>query len=269
MKLCAFPWAAVSRDGGRGRINAHEWLDLAREIGLDGIELPSAWCGPQDDPAYIRRFQADLAARGLSVGMYTLALDNWSDPHTIEAAKPLVELAATLGATRLRMLTQRWQPQIKEMSPNRAIRVSIEGLSRVAEIAASADLQLAIENHHDHIGTRLEHFVQLMNGLPQANVGCNLDPKHPARVGEDLMTFVTHPKVIRRLKCTHLDNFADTVDGWDRSGSLDEGDLDLEPVIRTIKASGYDDWLSIEYGGSAPHTIRRSVQWVRKIWDRP
>lgn len=268
MKLAAFPWLCVGREAGGGRLSVVEWLDLAAECRLDGIELPAIWCGPTDDRAYVRSFRDHLAGRGLAVGMYTLAVDNWIDPASLATARRLVDFAAELGTTRLRMLTQRWQPQIKEISPVRAIRVSVEALARVAEMAEPAGIHLAVENHHEHIGTETAHFVQIMNGLPQPNVGCNLDPKHPVRVGEDVMSFVRHPKVLGRIKCAHLDNFSDTVDGWNRTISLDEGDLDLVPVLAAIKSSGYDDWLSMEYGGTDPAKIKRSVDWVRRTWDQ-
>jgi len=166
------------------------------------------------------------------------------------------------------MMPQRWQPQIREMSRSRAIRVTVEGLARVAEFARPYGISLAIENHHDHVGIELEDYVQILNGLNVDNVGVNFDPKHPTRIGRDVMAFLTHPKVLSRLKCTHLDNYSDTVDGWNRNISLDEGDLDVAQVIRTIQRSGYDGWMSIEFGGQDVTKVERSVAYVREIWRR-
>ncbi len=267
MKLCAFPWASVSREGGSGKVSINEWLDLAQRYGLDGLEVPSGWIGPSDSPEAVKAFKERLADHGLAVGMYNLGLQNWVDPSTVEQAKPLVEMAAELGAPLLRMMAQRWHPQIKEISRSQAIRASVEGLAKVAEIAAPYGISLAIENHHDHVGIELADFVQILNGLPMANVGVNFDPKHPSRVGEDTMTFLRHPKVLGRIKCTHLDNYSDTVDGWNRNISLDEGDLDIAAVIVAIRDSGYDGWLSIEFGGSDVTKVERSVSFVREVWE--
>ena len=266
MKICAFPWACVSREGTRGTTKLEKWLDLAQTYGLDGLEVPTPWIGPKDSKEAVKAFKESLARCGLAVGMYNLDLDNWADPATAEQAKPLIEMAAELGAPLLRMMAQRWHPQIREMSRSYAIRVSVDGLGKVAELARPYGISLAIENHHNHVGIELEDFVQILIGLPCDNVGVNFDPKHPSRVDKDTMTFLRHPKVLGRIKCTHLDNFSDTIDGWNRNIALDEGDLDVAEVIRTIKATGYDGWLSIEFGGSDVTVVERSVRFVRRVW---
>lgn len=245
-----------------------EWIELAAKYGLDGLEVPATWAGPDDAADLVSDFRARLETNGLVVGMYNLALDSWAQPAVLEQAKRQVDFAAALGAPLLRMMPQRWQPQIREMSRSRAISVSVEGLTKVAEFARPYGISLAIENHHDHVGIELEDYVQILNGLNVDNAGVNFDPKHPTRIGRDVMEFLMHPKVLSRIRCTHLDNYSDTVDGWNRDISLDEGDLDIRAVIDTIKRSGYDGWLSIEFGGQDIRKVERSVAYVREVWSQ-
>ncbi len=267
MKLCAFPWACVNRSAAAGSVPVNDWIARAARYGLDGLEVPVSWIGPDDSPDSVRDFKARLADNGLSVGMYNLALDNWAASGTLDRAKRQVDFASELGTSLLRMLAQRWHPQIKEISRSRAIRVTVENLAQLADFARPYGISLAIENHHDHVGIEFQDFMHILNGIDVDNVGLNYDPKHPTRIGQDYVAFLRHPKMLSRLKCTHLDNYSDTVEGWNRDISLDEGDLDIPEVIRIIKGSGYDGWLSIEFGGHDIAKVERSAHMVRAVWD--
>ena len=70
-----------------------------------------------------------------------------------------------------------------------------------------------------------------------------------------------------RLVHVHAKTFADTPDGWDIGVALDEGDLDVADFLHIIKGTGYDGWISIEFGATHWEKIIRSKQFIKKVWE--
>jgi sugar phosphate isomerase/epimerase len=65
----------------------------------------------------------------------------------------------------------------------------------------------------------------------------------------------------------HAKNFGESPDGWISDVALDEGVNDVRAMLGIIKSSGYDDWISIEFGGTTREKIRRSAEFLRGTWD--
>jgi sugar phosphate isomerase/epimerase len=64
----------------------------------------------------------------------------------------------------------------------------------------------------------------------------------------------------------HAKNFKESPDGWISDVALDEGVNDVRAMLAKVKASGYDDWISLEFGGPTREKVRRSAKFVRTAW---
>ena len=132
-----------------------------------------------------------------------------------------------------------------------------ERLSRLAERIEAEGLRFA---YHHHLGTVVERGPDLDAFLRHTSptVGLTLDTGHAALAGIDPVAVLkAHPERIAHVHCKDVRRKVfDGVRGADRSfldGVLEgmftapgDGDLDYAPVMRALKANGYDGWIIVE-----------------------
>jgi sugar phosphate isomerase/epimerase len=253
------------------RMPLREWLQLAREIGLDGTECSLAFVEPigRASAAEMRRLCDEV---GLDVSMVTCHPD-FTHPDPAERARQVddmrrnLRLATELGAPLVRALSGQRHPGV---SDEQGVAWAVEGLRRVAEEGDRLGVRLALENHtksffwrYFDFAQRGEVFLKLLDGLRDTSVGVNFDTANPLVANEDPIALFE--RVADRIAILHV---ADTAQrGEFRFCRIGQGIAPIREVFRRARAGGFDGWVSIEEASrTGPDGFREAVRFVRQAW---
>ena len=266
MKLSSLPFGVVQFED---EASFSMWFDYAQEIGLDGVELMYPWPVSWH---VIHRTHERLAGRGLEVSMVT----SHCDPSRLtdglrkaEAQKLIgyVDLATDFGSRFVRVVAGSFNPTSREISVPRAIDAVVATFELVLPYAEEAGVVLALENHPG-FGVSREIVAAILQGLPSPSFGWNFDMENAYRIaGQAAFDFLDDEAIMSRLVHVHAKNFGESPDGWISDVALDEGVNDVRAMLAKVKASGYDDWVSIEFAGKTREKLRRSASFLRDTWD--
>jgi len=266
MKLSSLPFAIVDfQDENSFSV----WFDYAEDIGLDGVELMYPW--PVSWHA-IHRTHKRMAGRNLEVSMITTHCDpaQFSDNLRRAEAEKLtgyIDLATDFRCRFLRVVAGRFDPTQREISVAKAIDAVVRTFELVLPYAEKAGVVLALENHPG-FGVSCEVVAMILERIQSANFGWNFDMENAYRVpGQTAFDFLNDETMLRRLVHVHAKNFGESPDGWISDVALDEGVNDVRAMLAKVKASGYDDWISIEFGGKTREKLRRSAGFLRETWE--
>ena len=222
-----------------------------------------------------REFKPVLRDLNLPVVMFVSHVDLRSEETTRlarESLKHLIDQAVFFGASYFRVITGVRSPG--GLFEPGVMENVLEGLRWCLSATAEAGLPLLLENHHE----TTDELMTLCRMLGGEGLRLNCEIKPPFRYNMDPQAFVE--RLIPFAETYHIDNFSyadgpDLADG-DRAGrSLDravpvqEGEIDVRSILSAIKTSGFDGWLSIEYGGPVDHFdhVAESAAWIRSTWD--
>jgi sugar phosphate isomerase/epimerase len=268
MQVAALPWSVV---GERRRFRFADWLDTAVDMGLDGIEFMDNWFPDRDATNAARDA---VLERGLTTACVTVHAPVCL-PKTETVGAQERRIAAYMGLAReldcptVRVIgtTGSWAPA---ENPVAAREFFVSVMERLLPRAEDLGLRFAVENHFGGIFTVSRDLVWLFERCSHPRLGVNFDFKNSLEGGEAPEDFIACAAVRERLFYCHLDNFATTADGRNRSIPVNRGELAVEALLRSVKETGYDGWLSIEYGGyeqTFAH-VAASAAWLRQTWPR-
>lgn len=193
-----------------------------------------------------------------------------------------VDIAARLGVKRMRhdvasvpveeTTIRRFEQELPRM---------VEGCRRVADHAAKYGIVTSVENH-GYFVQAADRVQRLVLAVDRPNFRTTLDVGNFMCVDEDPVASVK--KNISLASMVHVKDFyrrpawMDMGEGWFRTASgnwlrgaiTGHGEIDLMSVLRVIKQSGYDGYLSIEFEGLEDCLLgsRLSLANVRRLWDR-
>ena len=266
MKVSSLPFGFVQFDD---EDSLPVWLDYAEEIGLDGVELlypwPVSW-------HLIHRTRQHLSGRALGVSMITTHCDpaRFSDELRAAEAQNLigyVDLATDFGCGFVRVVAGSFDPTWREISMAKALDAVVQTFELALPHAEQAGVVLALENHPG-FGVSREVVAAILQRIPSASLGWNFDMENAYRLpGQTAFDFLDDETILGRLVHVHAKNFGESPAGWISDVSLDEGVNDVRAMLAKVKASGYDGWISIEFGGKTREKLRRSVGWLRDTWE--
>jgi L-ribulose-5-phosphate 3-epimerase len=237
------------------------FLDLARDCGLDGVELAMDTEGrvltPETTRAEAEALRVQLERRGLAAACLCSRL-NWSvaplahpDPVVRQRGRDvvakLIELAAWLGAPSVMVIPAVVQQfgGTRVIGYGEAWEQSQAALRALAPVAAERGVVLAVEyifwNRFILSPVELARFVDEI-GHPSVRVYFDAGNVVPLGFPEDWVRVlgsriqIVHVKDARRRLCT---------DGIVQTGLL-QGDVNWPAVMASLRAVGYDGWLSAE-----------------------
>jgi inosose dehydratase len=233
----------------------------ARDIGFEGIELGNKF--PREPVALERLLES--FSLSLIGGWYSAALLRRSADEEIEAMAPHLALLKALGCTVFIIAetsnavhgdrTSRLADH-PVLSPAEWTRFG-DRLSRVASYVNLHGMRLA---YHHHLGTVVETAAELERffEVTSESVGIVLDTGHANYGRIDPVAVVTqHPQRIAHVHCKDvraarhrrlLERGASFLDGVIEGMFTvpGDGDLDYEPVLRSLSRIGYSGWIVVE-----------------------
>ena len=284
-KLAAFPKAFMRPLCKDGTMTLREWVDLAAPLGLDGLEYYSGML-ELADPARWAEARRTVEERGLVIPMLCCSPD-FSHPDAefrrveIEKEKNWIRMAAALGAGFCRVLSGQRRPELTREQGLELVAQSIEACLPEAE---RCGVTLIIENHYKddfwnypEFAQKMDVFCDLVERVRHPRFGVNYDPSNAFLAGDDPLELLERVK--HRVVTMHASDrtliegtLADLrreeggAEGYAkrlRHGEIGKGLNDYDAIFGTLRAVGFDGWVSIEDGVDGMDQLRASVAFVR------
>ena len=262
-----------------------EWVDLAAPLGLDGLEYYSGML-ELADPARWAEARRTVEERGLVIPMLCCSPD-FSHPDAefrrveIEKEKNWIRMAAALGAGFCRVLSGQRRPEVTREQGLELVAQSIEACLPEAE---RCGVTLIIENHYKddfwnypEFAQKMDVFCELVERVRHPRFGVNYDPSNAFLAGDDPLELLERVK--HRVVTMHASDrtliegtLADLrreeggAEGYAkrlRHGEIGKGLNDYDAIFGTLRAVGFDGWVSIEDGVDGMDQLRASVAFVR------
>ncbi len=227
-------------------------------IGFTGFELmadePHAWPATMSLEG-IEKLHAKITGSGLAISNVNAFMMNavedfwhpsWIEPdadyrrlrlqHTIDALR----MAKRLGAPCI--TTEPGGPLPEGMARAEALEIFVAGLEAALLVAEQVDVMLLVEPEPRLLIENAGQFLELAKRIESPMFGLNFDVGHFYCVGDPL------PETVEALQPWtqhyHLEDIAASrvhehlVPG--------KGAIDFRSVFKAIRATGYDDWLTVE-----------------------
>jgi sugar phosphate isomerase/epimerase len=289
--LAAFPKGFFDALVAR-KMTVFQWIDLAGELDLDGVELYPRFLDSFDS-AYLKKIRAEAAARGLAIPMmchspdFTQA-DAVLRQQEIERTKDLFRATAELGGSFCRVLSGQNRPGLEE---DEALRWVIDCLWRLVPHAQAAGITMSIENHYKDGLWEYPEFAQgqrrylaILDAVDTPWLKAQYDPSNCIVAGEDPYELLERvlPRVatmqasdrtleggttedLRRLARDPQHGYAKIV----RHGVIGQGLNDYDRIFGRLAKAGYTGWVSIEDGDGPTveegmANLRASALFLRK-----
>jgi len=245
-------------DWSIGQAGRTEAMAVAREIGLDGVQVS---LGSEADDMKLRRREVQSAylqaARAAGVGFTGLAIGELnnipykSDPRTEQWVSDSIDVAQVLGCRSI-LLAFFEKGDLKEDLPGR--REVIRRLRKVAPKAEKANVYLGIESW-----LSAEEHLDMIQAVGSSHVKVYYDVANSHRMGYDIY------KEIRKLG-TYICEFHMKENGF----LLGKGAVDFKAVRAAIDDIGYNGCMQIEGaippGASMIESYRANYRFLRSIF---
>ena len=262
-----------------------EWVDLAAPLGLDGLEYYSGML-ELSEPTNWPEARRTVEARGMVIPMLCCSPD-FSHPDAefrkaeIEKEKNWIRMSAALGAKYCRVLSGQRRPELEREQGLSLVAQSIEECLPEAE---KCGVTLIIENHYKddfwnypEFAQKMDVFCDLIGRVKHPHFGVNYDPSNAFLAGDDpleLLERVKHRVVTMHASDRYL--IEGTIEDLRRDetgstgyakrlrhGTIGKGLNDYDAIFGTLKAVGFDGWVSIEDGVDGMEQLGESVRFVR------
>jgi sugar phosphate isomerase/epimerase len=297
LKTCLHSVSYAGFWRGQARLNVDEFLQKAKDLGFDAVALVAKrpHVSPLDytveDRKNLKKKISDLGLELAYLAGYTdftAGVDKPGIPHTeIQAlyVGEVAKLARDLGTNMVRIFTGYERPGIPF---DKQYALVVEGLKLSGKEAAKYGVTLAVQNHHD-IGLHHEAMYWLLNEVNLPNVKAGWDAWSPSLEGltpEQIRASILlmQPFIVNTIAAQYvrlprykydnnLTNYTREEDVL-RAVPMDEGIIDYELFINTLKEIGYQGYISyemcevLEGGGSIENldkTAKDFLDYVKRF----
>ena len=283
-RLAVFPKCYMDALCVARTMSLFDWIDLAATLEVHGVEMYPGFF-ESFEPEYLDRVREHLRRAGLEAPMMCASPDfAQTDPEArraeVEREKQMIDVTASLGGRFCRVLSGQRREDVSRAD---GVRFTVESIRALLEHAASRNVVLNMENHYKdgywrfpEFAQRLEVFLEVIEQVDSPWFGVNYDPSNAIVAGEDplaVLDAVKHRVVTMHASDRHLagGTLADLANqdgsvGYAKNlkhGVIGKGLNDYDAIFRTLKAQGFDGWISIEDGENGMQELRESVRFLR------
>jgi sugar phosphate isomerase/epimerase len=279
MKLGCSSWSLRKLFDGRS-LDLLGFVDLAAEIGLDGIE-PLTNVFPSVSKKFLLELSERLSKRSVEISAISICNDfATSDPAERDAQcddlAAWVAVAQELGVPRLRTFTG-YYPEgalsLRSGSRGSVDRETVRGwvaqcYAKVLPAAERANVALAIENHSS-VMPSADELLEFVMRFASASLQLNPDPTNFLPRHDELpesergRIYSELEKIARHAVHSHL-----KIRDFDSDGR--PANVDVPRLLAIYRKACYDGYLSFEYfgDGDAVDAVRKAVAYLRPIISR-
>ncbi|MCY3831436.1 MAG: sugar phosphate isomerase/epimerase [Chloroflexi bacterium] len=230
-----------------------EALDLFAALGLDGIEIICADdypCGltlatTQDELNSIRQGAADAGLLVAGLVPYTKDMNSaeaQARSRAVAELKRVIDIAVALDCPAIRVFGGH---EVAASDQGIALNWLAESLRELGEYAASAGLQLNIENHMDTMATSAEMTMAIVRAVDLPNVGVLYDQANLAFMNSEVYEMAIALQG-PRVQHVHVKDFF--WHGTDRIAAVvGHGIVPWKEIVNSLTRIGYEGFYSLEY----------------------
>ena len=268
---------SLSRAIGSGQLGILEAIDWIANAGGEHMEVVPGGAWDIHVPGLPEKLAARAKEAGIDLSSYTIGANFVNDDPAARAAevariKGEVDIAAALGVKFMRY-DAGWRPIPETTLENfeKDLPLVADCCRKVAAYAARYGITCSVENHGYHFQDcervrRLVKMVDLPNYRTTLDVGNFLcadgDPVSSVRTNIDIASFIHFKDFFRRTAGN-----PPIGEGWSRSRAghylratvIGHGSVELVPIVKIIKESGYDGYVSVEFEG------KEDCLWACKV----
>ncbi|WP_223068524.1 sugar phosphate isomerase/epimerase family protein [Paenibacillus caui] len=267
-----------------GEMSVADVIDYTAKLGGQHIEIVPLGYSLTDNPELIETIRSKTAEHGMDISNYAIGANFLTDDEEayeleIERVKGEVDIAAKLRVSLMRHDVA--SPSDVSIGHfNAKLKRLAEACRRVARYAAGFGITTSVENHGYFIQNS-DRVQALVQAVGEPNFKTTLDignfmcaDENPVAAVKNNLPYasIIHIKDFY-LRPSYLNPgegwFRTTVGNYLRGAIVGHGDIDIREVLRIIKASGYDGYLSLEFEGMEPCRTgaRIGLDNIRRIWD--
>jgi len=290
MKIAAFPKCYLDDIAGRRAMSVFDWIDMARALDADGLEMYEGFFTSLDD-AYILSVRDAILEAGFEMPMLCCSPD-FTQPDPDERARAVDHEAEMIRVTKLlggegavcRVLSGQRYP---EVSREQGIEWVVECIEQVLPVAREQGIILGLENHykdgfwrHPEFAQKMDVFLELLEAIPEREYfGVQYDPSNAIVAGDDPIELLR--AVARRVVSMHasdrflsqgysLDDLreSDGTIGYPdalQHGVTGRGLNDYDTIFRILRGVGYEGWVSIEDGMNGMEEMQASLEFLHRM----
>ncbi|MDR0284686.1 MAG: sugar phosphate isomerase/epimerase [Propionibacteriaceae bacterium] len=293
MRIAAFPKGYLPAMILQRTMTVYEWIDRARTLGVDGLELHTGFLW-STAPGEIARLADALAAAGFAMPMMCASPDfAHPDPavraREIEQQALYMRITAEIGGTgaTCRIVSGQRHPGVAVEAGIESVVTAIRSL---LPLAAELGIVLAMENHYKASTWHYPEFAQspavfhrIVDAIDdRVRFGVQFDPSNAITAGVDSGQFLD--SVIDRVVTMQASDRsllpghtlaelrqADGTLGYSpvlQHGVIGQGLNDYDRIFSTLVAHGYDGWISIEDGVNSFEELAASVRFLQAARER-
>ena len=284
-KLAAFPKAFMQALCKDGTMTVSEWISLAAELEVDGLEWYAGFLEMADESNW-PKFRKQVEDAGKVIPMMCCSPD-FTHPDTafrereIAKQKRWIDMTHALGGSYCRVLSGQRRP---ELSMDEGVKLAAESIYACLPYAEERGVTLIIENHYKddfweypEFAQQMDVFCNLVDAVQHPFFGVNYDPSNTYLAGEDpleLLKRVSHRVVTMHASDRYLAE--GTIEDLRREesgaagyakrlrhGEIGKGLNDYDAIFTELRDKGFDGWISIEDGVDGMDQLRRSVAFLK------
>jgi sugar phosphate isomerase/epimerase len=285
-KIAAFPKAYMQALCKDGTMTVLEWLDLAAQLDIDGVEWYAGFLEMQDQANWVP-FRGAAEKRGLTIPMFCCSPD-FTHPDAafrdreIAKQKVWIDMTHTLGGSYCRVLSGQRRP---ELTMAEGVELAAQCIEACLPHAVERGVTLILENHYKddfwdypEFAQKMDVFCALVDRVQHPNFGVNYDPSNAYLAGDDPLELLR--RVSSRVVSMHasdrylnegtLEDLRKEEGGAQgyakrlRHGEIGKGLNDYDAIFTELKRVGFDGWISIEDGVDGFDQLQRSVTFLKR-----
>src|SRR5688500_2505017 len=284
-KLAAFPKAFMQALCKDGTLTVSEWIEMAVQLDIDGLEWYAGFIEMQDERNWIK-FREQVESHGKSIPMMCCSPD-FTHPdemfrsNEIEKQRRWIDMTKAFGGLYCRVLSGQRRP---ELSVEKGVSLAADCINTCLPYAKALCVTLILENHYKddfweypEFAQKMDVFCKLLDKINDPHFGVNYDPSNTFLAGEDPLELlyrvssrvVTMHASDRYLKEGTLEDLRKEEGGATgyakrlSHGEIGKGLNDYDAIFAELSRVKFDGWISIEDGVEGMEQLERSVAFVR------
>ena len=290
LKISAFPKCYIDEIAGARTMSVFDWIDMARTLDADGLEMYDGFFTSLDD-AYIDRVRDAIGGAGFAMPMLCCSPD-FTNPdadarkRAVERECTLVGVARRLGGkgTVCRVLSGQRYPGL---SRAQGLEWVVECIEKVLPVAREQGVVLGLENHYKdgfwtypEFAQKQDVFLELVGAISdRTHFGVQYDPSNAIVAGDDpieLLRAVADRVVSMHASDRYLADGTTLADLRQNDGTLGyspnlrhgvtgKGLNDYNTIFRILADHRYRGWISIEDGMNGMDEMAQSLAFLRRM----
>jgi sugar phosphate isomerase/epimerase len=255
----------------QGKMNVEEFIGIAAGLGIEGVDLLEYFWKDRDNeikavPLFLKKHQLTLSS--FCIGNNFNRLGQEERRQQLDYVKQGLFTARELGASRLRIFGGAG-PFPDGMARENVIRVVIDCIGEVIDLAEENDVTLVLENHGS-IPVTSEDMLSIVKAIDSPYLKLNFD------IGNFLDAGSEDPLVAARKLYPYVDHIhvKDLIRSENGKGSYEacitgQGMIPLDTILSFFEQMGYTGFVSLEYEAwdkcESISGVKQSITYLKRI----